>query len=199
VLARPLDGFAIRREGWRHALASCGCADESIVKLAFGCLETLGRQARRLFPDAEQFPAGAAKAGTRLAIVTNGPSDFQRETLRGIEDRVDAVIISGEVGMAKPDPAIFLLATERLGVAPEDAWCVGDSLTHDVVGAQAAGMRGVWLNRGNVEVPLAISSASWIVARSWALGQPSEVVRPDPEIASLTELLSILSNPPGSL
>lgn len=187
-----MDGFAIRREGWRRALAACGCADESVVELAVECLQTLSHQARRLYPDAEQFLAGVAKAGTRLAVVTNGPSDFQHETLRGIEDRVDAVIISGEVGVAKPDPAIFLLATERLGVTPSDAWHVGDSLTHDVVGAQAAGMPVAWLNRGRVGVPLAISSAS-IVAPSSSFDARSEAVRPDLEISSLTELLPILS------
>jgi putative hydrolase of the HAD superfamily len=123
-----------------------------------------------------------------LAIVTNGPSDVQRESLRGIEDRVDAVIISGEVGVAKPDPAIFFLAAERLGVVPQDAWHVGDSLSHDVEGAQAAGIPAVWLNRGPNPAPLAMMPT--LPAAPTA---PSGVIRPDLEIASLTELLHMLS------
>lgn len=54
------------------------------------------------------------------------------------------VIDSGRVGIEKPDPRIFALALERLGVAAADAVHVGDSRVADVDGARAAGWRAVW-------------------------------------------------------
>ncbi len=56
------------------------------------------------------------------------------------------VVISGEVGLRKPDSAIFALALRRLGER-EGVWHVGDNLATDVAGAKAAGLTGVWLNR----------------------------------------------------
>jgi len=85
----------------------------------------------------------------RLALITNGASDTQRTALRalGIEDRFDAIVISGEVGIAKPDASIFRLAADKLGLQPKSVWHVGDSLRTDVAGARAAGVVAVWLNR----------------------------------------------------
>jgi putative hydrolase of the HAD superfamily len=64
-----------------------------------------------------------------LAIITNGASGSQRDGLGilGNEHWISAVVISGEVHMAKPDPAIFAIAIEKLGVKPEEVWHVGDS------------------------------------------------------------------------
>ena len=76
---------------------------------------------------------------------------MQREKLAalGVEDRLDAVAVSGEVGAAKPDPMLFRDALDQLGVTSESACHVGDSLATDVAGAKAAGLAAVWLNREN--------------------------------------------------
>ena len=58
----------------------------------------------------------------------------------GLRALVDAVVISAEQGAAKPDPAIFRAALERLGAAADDAMHVGDSVEPDVEGARAAGL-----------------------------------------------------------
>jgi putative hydrolase of the HAD superfamily len=47
----------------------------------------------------------------------------------------------------KPDAGIFLFACDLFGVAPVEAWYVGDRLETDAVGARSAGLRGVWLDR----------------------------------------------------
>ena len=57
------------------------------------------------------------------------------------------MIVSGDAGFAKPDPRIFGLAAAALGVPPGRCLMVGDNRAGDAVGAQAAGMVGVWLNR----------------------------------------------------
>jgi putative hydrolase of the HAD superfamily len=86
---------------------------------------------------------------TAIGIVSNNEVAEQEDKLRhiGIAGSVDALVISGGVGIAKPDPRIFAIALDRLGVAPEDAVMVGDSWANDVRGARAAGIRPIWFNR----------------------------------------------------
>ncbi|HEY2216719.1 MAG TPA: HAD family hydrolase [Solirubrobacteraceae bacterium] len=91
----------------------------------------------------------AAQPQLVLGIVTNGEGDPQRKKLEacGVAGRFAHVIASSEVGVAKPDAAIFALACERLGVERECTAHVGDRLDLDAHGAAAAGLRGVWLDR----------------------------------------------------
>lgn len=91
----------------------------------------------------------AALPDARLGIVTNGEGEPQRAKLGaiGLAERFPLVVCSAEVGRAKPDPAIFLLACERLGVEPSATAHVGDRLDLDAHGAAGAGLRGVWLDR----------------------------------------------------
>jgi putative hydrolase of the HAD superfamily len=90
-----------------------------------------------------------ALAGLRLGIITNGDGEQQRAKLAalGLGGRFEAVIASGEAGFAKPDERIFRLAAAAIGVPPQRCLFVGDNRAGDAVGAQAAGMLGVWLNR----------------------------------------------------
>lgn len=109
------------------------------------------RAAWRAFDDV--LPALAALAGAlpdvRLGIVTNGEGEPQRAKLAaiGLTERFPVFIASAEVGTRKPEPEIFLLACERLGVDPSASAHVGDRLDLDAHGAAAAGLRGVWLDR----------------------------------------------------
>lgn len=100
-----------------------------------------------LFEDAPSL-LNRLRARYRLGLITNGPVRTQRPKIAqfGLEQLMDVIVVSAEVGLWKPDPAIFRLALERLGVAPHQALFVGDSLTHDLPGAQAAGMAFVWMN-----------------------------------------------------
>ena len=86
----------------------------------------------------------------RLGLLSNGVPDVQREKIEGsgIGEYFVEIIISGEVGFGKPDPRIFRTMLDRLGAQPEEAAMVGNSLRSDIEGAQAVGMKTVWLNRG---------------------------------------------------
>lgn len=90
-----------------------------------------------------------ALAGLRLGVITNGDGEQQRAKLAalGLAGRFETVIASGDAGVAKPDARIFGLAAAAIGVPLERCLFVGDNRAGDVVGAQAAGMLGVWLNR----------------------------------------------------
>ena len=73
-------------------------------------------------------------------MITNGASDTQREKLgvTGIERVFAAIFISAEVGIVKPDPAIFHLALDKLSVGADAAVYVGDYLHHDVAGGEGS-------------------------------------------------------------
>ncbi|MEU5262996.1 HAD-IA family hydrolase [Amycolatopsis sp. NPDC021455] len=95
-------------------------------------------------PDAARFYdylATARERGIRTALVSNAPgaSNEVKNTMSGY---FDALVFSGEVGVAKPDPAVYLLAADRLGLPAIRCAFVDDSATN-VRGAVQAGMVGV--------------------------------------------------------
>jgi putative hydrolase of the HAD superfamily len=73
---------------------------------------------------------------------------------------VDAVVISAELGVAKPDPAIFNAALERLGAVAGDALHVGDSIEADVEGARAAGIEAVLVARDGAGAPAGVRAVA---------------------------------------
>jgi 2-haloacid dehalogenase len=78
----------------------------------------------------------------RIGIVTNGLPGIQKRRIAGagFAGLCGAVSISGDLGVGKPDPAIFRHCLERLGVKPEEALFIGDSLELDGAGAAASGI-----------------------------------------------------------
>ena len=84
-----------------------------------------------------------------LASVTNGISDVQRARLKNstLKGMFKPLIISDEVGAAKPDPRIFEILMEEAGdYRKEEILMIGDSLTSDIAGAAAAGIPNCWYN-----------------------------------------------------
>lgn len=97
----------------------------------------------------DTLPLLAALGGRRLGIITNGESDFQQRKLDqvGLGERFEHVVASGALGITKPDARIFTHACGLFGVPPAAAAYVGDRLETDALGAAAAGLLGVWLDR----------------------------------------------------
>ncbi len=95
-----------------------------------------------LVPGAESVLAAVA---TRypVGILTNGGSALQRAKLEthGLDEFVDEVVISSEVGVSKPDTAIFELAMERLSA--EESMYVGDNFEDDIAPARDAGFTAI--------------------------------------------------------
>lgn len=104
-----------------------------------------------LFPDVLPALRGLRARHLRLAVVSNFDSRLP-PICEGLEiaSFFDAIVASSQVGYAKPDPRIFAVALERVGVRPQDALHVGDSEGLDVKGAQAAGLRAILIDRGGV-------------------------------------------------
>jgi membrane-associated phospholipid phosphatase/predicted HAD superfamily phosphohydrolase YqeG len=92
----------------------------------------------------------------RLFVATNADDSGERDVLAalsrvGLDGLVDGVVSSRDVGARKPDAVFYRAALLRAGraglpLAPGRAVMVGDSWPNDVIGAQAAGLRAVWLN-----------------------------------------------------
>ena len=99
------------------------------------------------------FPALAAlrDRGLKLTVVSNANGKlgtlFERLTLAGY---VDCLLDSHDEGVEKPDPRFFAIALERSGARRETTIHVGDLYHVDVVGARAAGLRGVLLDEGGL-------------------------------------------------
>ena len=87
------------------------------------------------------------RRGLRLAVVSNFDSRLHQLLVDlGLGAQLDAVVISSEVGAAKPSPRPFQIALERLGVSADQAWHLGDS-PEDGQGATAAGVAWVRVQR----------------------------------------------------
>ncbi len=89
-------------------------------------------------------------SGVLIGVVTNGGSRNQRRKLEnsGLHPLIDQILISQEVGVKKPQPAIFLEVCARLDIQPRHSWFVGDHPEFDIAGAKHVGFRTVWLKRG---------------------------------------------------
>ena len=111
------------------------------------CTERRARQ--EAFADVVETLSELRKSHA-LGLVTNGAACLQREKLAaaGLENEFEAVVVSADLGVGKPDPIVFERALKALNVSPDRAAMVGDSVVHDMDGARAACIPTVWINRG---------------------------------------------------
>lgn len=100
-----------------------------------------------VFENAEKTLKAIREKGYLTGIVTNGSAYGQNLKLErsGLKDMFDAVVVSGDFGVHKPDPAIFREAAKRLNVSCEECMFVGDTFPKDILGAGRAGMKPVWI------------------------------------------------------
>ena len=99
-------------------------------------------------PDAPRVIEELKRAGLAVAVVSNTEDGRALDALEaaGLASLFDLVIDSHLVGCRKPDPAIFRIALERLGVEASEAAFVGDSYEADALAARRAGLRPVLLD-----------------------------------------------------
>jgi putative hydrolase of the HAD superfamily len=92
------------------------------------------------------------KLGLSCAIISNGEGIVQRKKIEvtGLADLIEFALISGELGIRKPDRQIFEMAAKKLGVVPAECVFIGDNPTADVMGALNAGMRAVYFGDVNM-------------------------------------------------
>jgi putative hydrolase of the HAD superfamily len=123
---------------WRSVLASLGLEESRLVEVQTGFWG-----GDRL--DTELVDLLRSLRGRyRTALLSNAWDDLRQILINrwGITDAFDEIIISAEVGLAKPDPAIYHLAAQRLGVEPQQAVFVDDML-RNVHAAREQGMHAI--------------------------------------------------------
>ncbi len=117
------------------------------------------------FPHVKEILETLKNSGYLLGIITNGDAVGQRKKIQtaGIESYFDTIVISGEIGIKKPDVRIFQIAAKQLNVKEEECLMVGDLFYRDVMGALNAGMDAVWIwPHGNREIHTNVKKISHI-------------------------------------
>lgn len=102
----------------------------------------------------------------RLGLLSNfDDARTGREVLAdsGVAELFEAVVISAEVGLRKPNPRIFVHLLELMRLGPHEVLFVGDSAADDVLGAQRAGIRVAWLSESKGPFPAHIASPDFVL------------------------------------
>ena len=149
LLRGEIDYDTYRRDYVRHGLEPWGELDDELYA-AYSDARTRSVDLIELFEDALVTVRALRSRGVKIGILTNGPSELQRRKLRliGIEHEVDAVAISEEIGVSKPDPEAYERAVAMLELRANEVAMVGDHVVNDVAGALAAGLAAaVWVER----------------------------------------------------
>ncbi len=145
--AGDISSAEIKVERFRQLIASCDLRAKP-EQLSNAYIRHLGRQPH-LLADADRLIESAAKR-YELGLITNGLAAVQRDRLARspIGKHFDVVVISEEVGFAKPDPRIFEHAWAEMGNPSKDSvLMVGDNLVADIQGGNNFGLATCWFNQ----------------------------------------------------
>ena len=139
---------ALARERFRRLLREVGGDSRRAARLGETYLDHLSARGDRL-PGCRPVLRQLGRR-YRLGVVTNGIDRVQRSRLAasGLAPLFETVVTSQSCGFAKPDPRILHVALGALGVAARHALYVGDDPATDGAAARAAGVRFVWMDRG---------------------------------------------------
>jgi putative hydrolase of the HAD superfamily len=135
-------------EFYRRTLVELGHRDDGAA-LAEALYRTFSDPATyKLFPDVRPALEALADRGVTLGVVSNFEPWLEDVlALEGVDGHFAAVAISGKLGVAKPEPGIFLAALEQAGAPAEATVHVGDQPVNDVEAAMAVGITPVLLDR----------------------------------------------------
>jgi len=138
-------GYGVKEAGYRALVQSWGFDAALADRLIAHFWATYDGHCN-LTDDVRRTLAELRRRGLKLGVITNGPSAMQRRKLRvlGLEHSFDAILVSEEEGVRKPDAEIFRRALARCGVDAHEALFVGDHPVADVEGAHRAGLLAVW-------------------------------------------------------
>ncbi len=112
------------------------------------------RASQLTFPDVPAFFGALRQAGIPACIVTNSGDDQTRlkVSASGLPEDLPTVT-TDTFGVGKPDRRMYDHGCDLIGVTPDEAVCVGDSLWSDVMGARSAGLRAIWVQRPGQPAP----------------------------------------------
>jgi 2-haloacid dehalogenase len=143
VQGRHADFWQVTGDALDYTLDTLGITEAGLRERLMGLYRRLGT-----FPEVPETLRRLKERGFTTAILSNGTPDMLASAVdhAGIGPLLDAVLSVEEAGVYKPDPRVYRLAVERLGV-PAGAIAFQSSNSWDAHAASAFGMRVVWCNR----------------------------------------------------
>ena len=161
---RVTDPAVVRHAAFERTLEEIGIDDPGLAARLNAMFFAVKERHSAPFSDA--VPVLERLSGRyRTALLTNGNTHPARY---GLDRFLDPIVQAVDEGATKPDPRVFRILLERSDALAAEAVYVGDSLSDDIAGAQATGIRGIWLNRS---------------------GRSNDTnIVPDAEVTSLTEV-----------
>jgi putative hydrolase of the HAD superfamily len=121
---------------------------DDIIRQALRAMFVVSETHWNLMPDAHSVLQELQRQGLRLGVISNASDadDVNRlidaSDLRGY---FDPILISAEFGRRKPDPSLFHTVLRAWSLRPDQVVMIGDTLPHDILGAQEVGLRHIWL------------------------------------------------------
>jgi len=135
-----------RSEVWHEALGGFGVLNTETVRKAERKYRQERSRRHEVYPGVHETLKAHLEHRFTLVMLTNGAPRVQREKIErsGLDGYFHHTIISGELGVGKPDRRIFEHALELTGAKPKQTLMVGDSLIRDIAGAGKCGITTVW-------------------------------------------------------
>jgi len=151
---RAKKNFQHTRKGWADIVDQTftGLCEPSPSRSFFPAIYRRFAEADawRIYGDVLPTLEALASRDIPLAVISNWDERLRPLLQQFQLDRYfETIVVSCEVGFAKPSPVIFEHAAKKLGIVPEQILHVGDSAEEDVAGAKAAGVRALLIDRDN--------------------------------------------------
>jgi len=170
-----LDLRRARRIVVRDAFEKLGRADFAVADELADAFTEEREIVVRPFDGAIEALEAIRRNGSRMVMLTNGQSSFQRAKIGRfrLARFFDAILIESELGFGKPDPRAHRAALDALRTDPHRVWMIGDNLEQDIRPAKGLDMRTAWIHK------------------------PSETPRPEADctVPSLRSLMNIWKSP----
>ncbi len=165
-----LDLSGARRTILAQVLGQLGRQDPELVQEMVHTFNEAQYSSIEAFPGAIEALRTLRARGVKLALITNGEAAEQRRKITRFDlaPLFDTVIVEGEFGMGKPEPAVYHHALQVLGATPQEAWMVGDNLEWEVAVPQQLGLYTVWVDFEGKGLPAAAPAQPDRIIRSLA-------------------------------
>ena len=159
VLKFQEGGYASKRDAFQAALTELD-QDQSLLEIVIQDFEAEYGTEAISFPDAK-ITLETLRRSFSLGLITNGRSLGQRNKMKSarILDLFDAIVISEEIGIKKPEPAIFSHCLDLLSVDSHEAAYVGDNPTNDIEPANKIGMTSIWMENSRFRKPAKVDAS----------------------------------------
>lgn len=162
-----------QKDAWNNGLKDVGIEDTHFASELAESFPEKRKESAFVYEETFQV-LDELKDKYKLGLLTNGSPSLQQTKLAITPELIpyfDEIVISGDFGSGKPDPAIFDYILTKLDVKPEEALMVGDNLRTDILGASKVGIDSIWINHHGNEL---------------------DTIEPTYEVSRLNEVLNII-------